>query len=223
MRIAVVGLGRMGLAASCPGAVVMDMSTGSPELARRMAAAGAARAVQVLDAPVSGGPRGAAAGTLAIMVGGDADAFTRVLPVLHELGQVIAHMGPAGAGQAMKLTNNLLASAHMAVLAEAVAFARREGLDPAAVYEVISGGTGDSRALRNRCTAINRAPRLGRSAGGPDLLAVDHIASPVAPRFRRSSRIEVRHLTSASPYACRDAAPGDRRGRDVHRPAVARR
>lgn len=128
----------------------MDMSTGSPELARRMAAAGAARAVQVLDAPVSGGPRGAAAGTLAIMVGGDADAFTRVLPVLHELGEVIAHMGPAGAGQAMKLTNNLLAGAHIAVLAEAVAFARREGLDPAAVYEVISGGTGDSRALRNR-------------------------------------------------------------------------
>jgi 3-hydroxyisobutyrate dehydrogenase len=136
--------------AAPPGAMVMDMSTGSPELARRMSAAGAARGLPVLDAPVSGGPRGAKDGTLAIMVGGDEDAFARVLPVLEGLAGVVRHMGPAGAGQATKLTNNLLAAAHMAVLAEAVALASREGLDPAAVYDVISSGTGDSRVLRNR-------------------------------------------------------------------------
>jgi len=136
--------------AAPPGAMVMDMSTGSPELARRMWAAGAARGVPVLDAPVSGGPRGARNGTLAVMVGGDEGAFARVLPVLEGLAAVVRHMGPAGAGQATKLTNNLLAAAHMAVLAEAVALASREGLDPAAVYEVISSGTGDSRVLRNR-------------------------------------------------------------------------
>ena len=144
-------LGRGGVIESAsPGSMVMDMSTGSPELARRMSAAGQARGVPVLDAPVSGGPRGAANGTLAIMVGGDENAFARVLPVLEGLAAVVRHMGPAGAGQATKLTNNLLAAAHMAVLAEAVALATREGLDPAAVYEVISRGTGDSRVLRNR-------------------------------------------------------------------------
>jgi 3-hydroxyisobutyrate dehydrogenase len=130
--------------------VVMDTSTGSPSLARRMAEVGARRGVAVLDAPVSGGPRGAQAGTLAIMVGGDRDAFLRVSDVLEAFGSVIRHMGPAGAGQATKLTNNLLAATHMAVLGEAVALARSEGLDPAAVYEVVSNGTGDSRVLRNR-------------------------------------------------------------------------
>jgi 3-hydroxyisobutyrate dehydrogenase len=132
------------------GAIVIDTSTGSPDLARRMAAAGERRGVAVLDAPVSGGPRGAEAGSLAIMVGGDRTAFERASGVFEALGSVVRYMGPAGAGQATKLTNNLLAATHMAVLGEAVAFARREGLDPAAVYEVVSNGTGDSRVLRNR-------------------------------------------------------------------------
>ena len=132
------------------GAIVIDTSTGSPDLARRMAAAGDRRGVAVLDAPISGGPRGAQDGSLAIMVGGDHAAFKRASGVLEALGSVVRYMGPAGAGQATKLTNNLLAATHMAVLGEAVAFARREGLDPAAVYEVVSSGTGDSRVLRNR-------------------------------------------------------------------------
>jgi 3-hydroxyisobutyrate dehydrogenase len=133
-----------------PGAIVIDTSTSSPALARRMAEIGERRDVAVLDAPVSGGPGGAQAGTLAIMVGGDRRAFARASGVLGAFGSVVRHMGPAGAGQATKLTNNLLAATHMAVLGEAVAFARREGLDPAAVYEVVSSGTGDSRVLRNR-------------------------------------------------------------------------
>ncbi len=138
------------LAGAAAGHVVLEMSTSAPSLARRLAAAGAERGVFVLDAPVSGGPRGADAGTLAIMVGGDADAFARVGPLLDELGGVVRHMGAPGSGQATKLTNNLLAATHMAVLAEAVALARSEGLDPAAVYEIVSSGTGDSRVLRNR-------------------------------------------------------------------------
>ena len=138
------------LAGAASGHVVLEMSTSAPSLARRLAAAGAERGVFVLDAPVSGGPRGADAGTLAIMVGGDADAFARVGPLLDELGGTVRHMGAPGSGQATKLTNNLLAATHMAVLAEAVALARSEGLDPAAVYEIVSSGTGDSRVLRNR-------------------------------------------------------------------------
>jgi 3-hydroxyisobutyrate dehydrogenase len=138
------------LAGAASGHVVLEMSTSAPSLARRLAEAGAERGVFVLDAPVSGGPRGAEAGSLAIMVGGDADAFARVAPLLDELGGVVRHMGGPGSGQATKLTNNLLAATHMAVLAEAVALANREGLNPNDVYEILSSGTGDSRVLRNR-------------------------------------------------------------------------
>jgi 3-hydroxyisobutyrate dehydrogenase len=132
------------------GSLVLEMSTSSPALARRLGAIGAERGIDVLDAPVSGGPKGAREGSLAIMVGGDEPAYRRAQPLLEVMGGVVRHMGGHGAGQATKLTNNLLAGAHMAVLAEAVALVRREGLDPATVYEVLSNGTGDSRVLHNR-------------------------------------------------------------------------
>lgn len=138
------------LAEASVGTLVIDMSTSSPALARRIARAGGQRGVEVLDAPVSGGPPGAADGSLAIMVGGAAGAVRRARPVLEVLGRVVRHMGPAGSGQAMKLTNNLLAGAQMAALAEAVALAAREDLDPATVYEVLCNGTADSRVLRSR-------------------------------------------------------------------------
>jgi 3-hydroxyisobutyrate dehydrogenase len=144
-------LGAGGVLSGAPAdSIVIDMSTSSPTLARRLAQAGREQRVDVLDAPVSGGPRGAIDGTLAVMVGGEEPAFARVRPLLDELGGVVRHMGPAGSGQATKLTNNLLAGAHMVALTEAVALAEREHLDPASVYEVWSSGTGDSRVLRNR-------------------------------------------------------------------------
>ena len=159
---------------------MIDMSTSLPSLARRLARTGQERGVAVLDAPVTGGPRGAEQGTLAIMVGGEADAFARALPVLEVLGSVIRHMGGPGSGQATKLTNNLLAATHMAVLAEAVALARAEGLDLAKVYEIVSNGTGDSRVLRNRYPVPGVLEDAPASRGWAPLFPVDLIAKDVA-------------------------------------------
>jgi 3-hydroxyisobutyrate dehydrogenase len=174
-------LGERGLLAGAPaGSTIIDTSTSLPSLARRLAEAGAQRGVDVLDAPVTGGPRGAEAGTLAIMVGGAADAFARALPLLEALGAIVRHMGGPGAGQATKLTNNVLAATHMAVLAEAVALAEHEGLDLAAVYEIISNGTGDSRVLRNRYPVPGVLDGAPASNGWAPLFPVDLLAKDVS-------------------------------------------
>ena len=175
-----VVLGERGaLAGAPPDGTIIDMSTSLPSLARRLAEAGGKRGVPVLDAPVTGGPRGAEAGTLAIMVGGEAGAFERALPLFEAMGKVVRHMGPSGSGQATKLTNNVLAATHMAVLAEAVALARSEGLDPAAVYEIVSNGTGDSRVLRNRYPVPGVLPEAPASNEWAPLFPVDLIAKDV--------------------------------------------
>lgn len=167
------------LAGAPPDGIIIDMSTSLPSLARRLAEAGGRRGVPVLDAPVTGGPRGAEAGTLAIMVGGEVSAFERALPLFEAMGKVVRHMGPPGSGQATKLTNNILAATHMAVLAEAVALARSEGLDPAAVYEIVSNGTGDSRVLRNRYPVPGVLPEAPASNEWAPLFPVDLIAKDV--------------------------------------------
>ena len=168
------------LAGAPEGSLLIETSTSLPSLARRLAEAGRERGVAVLDAPVSGGPRGAEQGTLAIMVGGEADAFERALPLLEALGSVIRHMGGPGSGQATKLTNNVLAATHMAVLAEAVALARAEGLDLARVYEIVSNGTGDSRVLRNRYPVPGVLADAPASQDWAPLFPVDLIAKDVA-------------------------------------------
>ncbi len=132
------------------GSVVVDMSTSPPALARRLAAALATGGVSFLDAPVSGGPRGAEDATLTIMVGGEEESFSRVEPVLAALGTLVVHVGGHGAGQAAKLCNNLMAGCNMVAAAEACAIAEREGLDPALFYEIVTASTGDSRVLRTR-------------------------------------------------------------------------
>jgi len=130
--------------------VFMDMSTSPPTLARRLAEELGAAGIASLDAPVSGGPRGAEAATLSIFVGGEVETFARVEPVLRGLGSVVAHVGPAGAGQVVKLCNNLMAGVNMAAVAEACAVAVQEGLDPGLFYELVTHSTGDSRVLRTR-------------------------------------------------------------------------
>lgn len=130
--------------------VFVDMSTSPPALARQLAEELGARGIASLDAPVSGGPRGAEAATLSIFVGGAAEAFARVEPLLHALGSVVAHVGGPGAGQVVKLCNNLMAGVNMVAVAEASAVAAREGIDPKLFYELVTASTGDSRVLRTR-------------------------------------------------------------------------
>lgn len=176
-----VVLGERGVfAGAATGSLVIDMSTSLPSLARRLDEAARERRVAVLDAPVTGGPRGAQQGILTIMVGGEPEAFARALPLLEVLGSVVRHMGPPGSGQATKLTNNVLAAAHMAVLSEAVALARSEGLDLAKVYEVVSNGTGDSRVLRNRYPVPEVLPDAPASNDWKPLFPVDLIAKDVS-------------------------------------------
>jgi 3-hydroxyisobutyrate dehydrogenase len=141
------------VARSLPGTgveIFVDMSTGPPALARSLAAELGAAGTASLDAPVSGGPRGAETATLSIFVGGSPEAFSRVEPVLAVLGSVVQRVGGPGAGQVVKLCNNLMAGVNMVAIAEACAVAERAGIDAATFYGLISRSTGDSRVLRTR-------------------------------------------------------------------------
>jgi 3-hydroxyisobutyrate dehydrogenase len=131
------------------GAVLIDMTTSSPMLAERIAAAAITRGLAALDAPVSGGDVGARNAALVIMAGGDREAFARVQPLLGLLGKSITHLGPAGAGQRCKLANQVAVAIGMVAWCEALAHARAGGLDPAAVQQVISGGAAGSWGLTN--------------------------------------------------------------------------
>ena len=137
------------LARARPGAVLVDMTTSSPGLAQRIATAAAARGLDALDAPVSGGDVGAREARLVIMVGGDAAAFARVQPLLALMGKNIAHHGAAGAGQHCKLANQISIASIMMSWCEALTYAQKAGLDPARVIESIGGGAAASWSLNN--------------------------------------------------------------------------
>lgn len=128
------------------GAVIADTSTLSPGAVRGFAQRAAASGQTYLDAPVSGGPAGAAAGTLAMMVGGDAGALERARPILDRLAGRILHIGPAGAGQVAKLVNNLMVATHLVVAGEALRLGAAAGVGPEALLPVINGASGRSAA-----------------------------------------------------------------------------
>jgi 3-hydroxyisobutyrate dehydrogenase-like beta-hydroxyacid dehydrogenase len=127
--------------------VVVDLSTISPAVTERIAAALDARGVEMLDAPVTGGERGAVEGSLTIMVGGRADVLERCRPLLDVLGRRIVHTGAVGSGQRTKLVNQAIVAQGHVAMAEGLALARRSGLDPARTLEVVSTGTAASWVL----------------------------------------------------------------------------
>jgi 2-hydroxy-3-oxopropionate reductase len=129
------------------GSLVIDMSTIDPEPTRRLAAAFAERDVAMLDAPVSGGERGAIDAALSIMVGGEASAFDRARPVFDAMGRTVVHVGPSGAGQVCKACNQLVVAATIEAVAEALALAERSGVDAARVREALLGGFAGSKIL----------------------------------------------------------------------------
>lgn len=155
-------LGERGLIhAAKAGALLIDMTTSSPALAQRLAAEAARKDVSVLDAPVSGGDLGAKEARLVIMVGGDETAFDRALPLFQVMGKNIRRHGGPGAGQHCKLANQIAVAAGMVAWVEALAYARKAGLDPANVLESISGGAAGSWSMSNlapRALAGNFAP-----------------------------------------------------------------
>jgi 3-hydroxyisobutyrate dehydrogenase-like beta-hydroxyacid dehydrogenase len=131
------------------GRLVIDMSTIAPAGARRVAQQLAARGVEFLDAPVSGGETGAIEGTLTIMVGGSPQAFERARPVFDQLGKRVTHMGPSGSGQMTKLVNQVAVAVNLEATVEALLLAVRGGLDPALALEAIGAGAAASWQLNN--------------------------------------------------------------------------
>lgn len=129
------------------GSLVIDMSSIDPGPTRTLAAAFATRGIEMLDAPVSGGERGAIDATLSIMIGGGAAAVARAMPVFEALGRNIVHVGPSGAGQVTKACNQLVVAATIEAVAEALLLAERSGVDPAKVREALLGGFAGSKIL----------------------------------------------------------------------------
>jgi 2-hydroxy-3-oxopropionate reductase len=138
------------IAATPAGALVIDMSTVSPALARELAEEAGARGVAFLDAPVSGGDVGARDGTLSIMVGGEAADVERARPVFEVLGSRVTHVGAAGAGQVAKACNQVLVAVIFAGLAESLVLGSKLGVDPAAILDAVGGGMAANRIMEVR-------------------------------------------------------------------------
>jgi 3-hydroxyisobutyrate dehydrogenase len=133
-----------------PGTVIIDFSTVDPLTSQVVATACAEGGTAYLDAPVSGGVSGAAAGTLTVIVGGDAEAFRRAQPVFQAVGQNITHVGPSGAGSTIKLINQILVGVNLAAVAEAFVAARVAGVDAQVLYDILSTSAGGSYMLDHR-------------------------------------------------------------------------
>ncbi|HEY2669129.1 MAG TPA: 2-hydroxy-3-oxopropionate reductase [Rugosimonospora sp.] len=146
--VELVVLGEDGLLAhSRPGQLLIDMSTVTPQTEATVAEAAAARGVRVLDAPVSGGEKGAIDGTLSIMVGGEPEDFARARPVLDALGGTIEHVGPTGSGQIVKAANQLLVAGIIELVSEALLLVEASGVDAEAAVRVLAGGLAGNRVL----------------------------------------------------------------------------
>jgi len=127
--------------------VIIDCTTSSPDLERRIAAEAHSRGIEALDAPVSGGPQGAQDGTLSFMVGGQEGTFQRGLPLLKLMGKEINLIGPSGAGQHAKMVNQIMLASNMMGVCEAFMYARKTGLSLDSVFDSVSGGAAQSFIL----------------------------------------------------------------------------
>jgi 3-hydroxyisobutyrate dehydrogenase-like beta-hydroxyacid dehydrogenase len=159
------------------GTAILDLTTSSPTLSRRLAAEGAERGISFLDAPVSGGVRGARKGTLAVMVGGPEDVFETYQPVLATFAAKVVRCGDVGAGNVVKVVNNMLAFINMMGVTEALVLGTRAGVDPMVLREVIEASSGASSVWTGGTLAILRdklAPSFTTTLAAKDIgLAVD--------------------------------------------------
>lgn len=146
------------LPAARPGALFIDSSTISVNDAREAHRLAGAHGMQQLDAPVSGGVKGATAGTLAFMVGGEADALDRARPVLDPMAGKVIHCGAAGAGQAAKVCNNMVLAVQQIAIGEAFVLAENLGLSAQALFDVITGATGNCWAVHTNCPVPGPVP-----------------------------------------------------------------
>jgi 2-hydroxy-3-oxopropionate reductase len=160
------------LSAAHPGLVWVDNSTIRPAAARSLSARLAEKGVLSLDAPVSGGDIGARNGTLAIMVGGPAQALEKVMPVFQAMGKTITHVGDAGAGQVAKAANQIMVAAQMVAMGELLVFSQKAGVDPLKVVEAIKGGAAQCWTLDVKPPRLftgNRSPGFKARMQAKDL------------------------------------------------------
>ena len=146
--VELVALGRDGIIEGArPGLLFVDMSTISPIFSKKVGEALAAKSVKMLDAPVSGGEKGAVDGALSIMVGGDKAVFDAVLPIFQAMGKTITHLGPLGFGGFTKLANQIIVAVNLTALAEALTLAKKAGLDRELTLTALAGGLAGSKCL----------------------------------------------------------------------------
>jgi 2-hydroxy-3-oxopropionate reductase len=146
-----VALGKDGIVEGArKGLLYLDMSTISPLVSQKVGAALAAKGVRMLDAPVSGGERGAIDAALSIMVGGEGGDFEAALPIFQAMGKTITHLGPLGAGGFTKLANQVIVAVNLTALGEALTLAKKAGLDRALTLKALGGGLAGSRCLEQK-------------------------------------------------------------------------
>ena len=137
-----------------PGSIIADMSTIAPHVSIRIATEAAQKGVKMLDAPVSGGDKGAIAGTLSIMVGGDKEAFAQCLEVFQAMGRKIVHVGEIGAGGYTKLANQIMVALQLEAMAEGLVLGAKAGVDPALMVEAIGAGLARCGVLEVRAPTV---------------------------------------------------------------------
>ncbi|MGI6252526.1 MAG: NAD(P)-dependent oxidoreductase [Aminivibrio sp.] len=167
-----------------PGTVLIDMTTSSPDLAIRIAEEGKKKGLSVLDAPVSGGDRGAREATLAIMVGGEKEVFDSMMPLFNIMGKGIVLQGGPGSGQHTKMSNQIAIASGMMGVCEAVVYAKKAGLDPDRVLSSISAGAAGSWSLSNL------APRMLKGDFAPGFF-VKHLIKDMKIAVEEAKRMKM--------------------------------
>ena len=179
------------------GQVVLDMGSSDPRRSVQHAARLASRGVGWVDAPVSGGPEGAAGGSLAIMAGGIDGDVARARPVLDALGASVVHVGGAGAGHTAKLVNQLICGLAIEAVAEGLTLAERAGLDPRLVQEALSGGFADSKVLHlhgSRMVERDYTPGGKARTHLKDLRMVQALAEEVGATLPHTDDVTARYV-----------------------------
>ena len=175
------------------GSTIIDLSTNSPTVVRRLAEEATKRGVGFLDAPVSGGIRGARKGTLAVMVGGDAATFERHRPLFESIGEKIFHVGGVGAGNVAKLVNNMLCFLNMLGAGEALVLAGKAGIDLSVLREVVKAGSGASLMWEWGSRAIledKLQPTFTTTLAAKDIQLATALADELGVPFALGKRVE---------------------------------
>lgn len=149
------------------GLIVVDTTTSTPEASRKVAAELKTKGISFIDAPVSGGPKGAASGTMSMVIGAEDEDLARVLPVLEGMSGVRTHVGGVGAGNVAKIANNMLTACHLISTAEAVSMAAKAGVDPEKLLQGLNAGSGRSGATQIMFSTwvLNKAYNSGFTMG----------------------------------------------------------